>query len=647
MIGQNLKQSIDDSIGAGLSSLLVPEPLKLSEWADENFYLSAESSNVIGPWETLPYQKAPMNCISDDDIEVISIQKCTRVGYTKIICAAVGYFAEHKKRNQLIYQPTDTDAEDFVKDEIDTMIRDVPAVGNILKCNPEQKSSFNTLSKKGFLGSVLDIKGGKTPRNYRRMTKDVVYYDELDGFDPDISKEGSPTKLGDERISNSSFPKSIRGSTPKIKGKSLIEDSVNEADLLFYRYLHCPECGFEQKLEFKNLRWAKNKPKTAQFVCVDCGCLIDYSSYPAMDAAGKWKTLDGIYIDEDDFFRGPDHSIIDKPRHVAFFIWSAYSYYLTWGRLADEFVKADRKNKKDRDPTQLKTFTNTKLAETWEEDQGEQPDWTVLQARAEPYKPLTVPMGGLLLVAGVDTQNDRLAVVINAYGRGEESWRIYHSELFGDPAQDEVWNQLDEFLNATYEHASGADLHIACMAIDSGGQRTQAVYNYVRKRSPRVIAIKGSSQSGRPVLGKPTPQDVTWGGGTLKNGVKLWPVGTDTAKGILYSRMKLTEPGPGYFHTPIGFSEDYYKQVTSEKLVETMRKGHIIKEWIASGRNETLDCEVYAYAAAMREGLVKKNWDSVEEKIQEAATFKKNKISVKAKPDTTQRKTIKSTDPYM
>ena len=33
--------------------------------------------------------------------------------------AATGYFAEHKKRNQLFFQPRDEDAEDFCKTEID------------------------------------------------------------------------------------------------------------------------------------------------------------------------------------------------------------------------------------------------------------------------------------------------------------------------------------------------------------------------------------------------------------------------------------------------------------------------------------------------------------------------------------------------
>ncbi|MFG9957601.1 phage terminase large subunit family protein, partial [Pseudomonas aeruginosa] len=47
---------------------------------------------------------------------------------------------------------------------------------------------------------------------------DTVIYDELAAFDSDVEKEGSPLFLGDKRIEGSTFPKSIRGSTPKIHG---------------------------------------------------------------------------------------------------------------------------------------------------------------------------------------------------------------------------------------------------------------------------------------------------------------------------------------------------------------------------------------------------------------------------------------------
>ena len=57
---------LNAAIARALSPLRVPQPLTLSEWADKHFYLSAESSGIAGKWQTLPYQRAIMNCIGND-----------------------------------------------------------------------------------------------------------------------------------------------------------------------------------------------------------------------------------------------------------------------------------------------------------------------------------------------------------------------------------------------------------------------------------------------------------------------------------------------------------------------------------------------------------------------------------------------------
>ena len=107
--------NIQKAVRAGLRALHKPEPLRLSEWAEKHFYLSSESSYVEGKWEAFPFQVAIMDAISNDDIREVIFIKSARVGYTKIILAAMGYYAEHKLRNQAVWQPGDDDADDFVK----------------------------------------------------------------------------------------------------------------------------------------------------------------------------------------------------------------------------------------------------------------------------------------------------------------------------------------------------------------------------------------------------------------------------------------------------------------------------------------------------------------------------------------------------
>jgi len=535
-----------------------------------------------------------MNAISNDDIRIVTLFKSARIGFTKIVAASVGYFAEHKNRNQIIWQPTDTDARDFVSDEIDPMIRDVPVLRKILRGDADKKGKDNTKHRKAFLGSVLDIKGGKSARNFRRTTKDVAYYDELDGFDSDIEGEGSPTSLGDVRITNSSFPKSVRGSTPGIKGASQIESSLNDADMVFRRYLPCPECDEFQYLKWSNFNWANSDPKTTKYACEHCGSLLDYSQFPEMDAQGEWRTEDGIVLDGDDNFT-KDGELLDPPFHAGFIIWAAYSYFTAWSELVAEFLKANAA-KKVGDNTKLKSFVNTRLGELWE-DENESVEGEGLLERRENYGP-EIPENVLLLTAGIDIQDDRIECEIVGWGHGSESWSIEYNVIIGDTSQDpsvkdSVWHRLDDYLLTKFTHETGVTMKVAAACIDSGGHRTPLVYKFCAARiRRRIFAIKGMDGEGKPLAGGLSK--------SKKYKATFIPVGVDTAKELIYSRLKVQEHGAGYSHFPAHYDQHYFDMLTAEKCIPKFVRGKASRLWVLKSggrRNEALDCRVYAMAA--------------------------------------------------
>lgn len=584
---------IAEAISKGREPLRKPEPQTLSDWADENFYLSPESSYIEGQWKTVPFQRAPMNAISNDDIREITFMKSARVGYTKMIVAAMGYFATHKKRNQVVFQPVDGDAEDFVKDEVDTMLRDVPIVRASFPWH-DVKHKNNTLQKKVLIGSTINIRGGKSAKNYRRLSVDVVYYDELDGFDPDVDKEGSPTTLGDKRAEGSVFRKSIRGSTPKIKGESLIEESAEEADYFFRFHVHCPHCDGEQYLKFggkdadHGLKWVNDDPRTAKYLCECCGALFGNERLPEISEHGRYIDLEsGVWTRDGVAFFDADDSLIETPQKVAFHIWTIYSPFTTWTQIVDDWLKSKGK------PNKLKTFINTTLGETWEEE-GESIEHNTLYIRREHY-PAEVPAGACVLTAAVDVQDDRLEIGVEAWGDGEENWKVDFHILRGDPAHPELWDRLDDVLTKRYEHESGVELPIACATVDSGGHFTQQVYKFCKAREVRrVYAIKGRSQAGSPVINRPSDKK------NNKGKVTLFTIGTDTAKEVIYARLKIVVPGASYVHFPVSplFDEEYFEQLTAEQCVTRYVKGHAVREWKKMrARNEALDVAVYNLAA--------------------------------------------------
>lgn len=574
--------------------------MSMSTWADRYFYLVAESSGTSGPWETRPYQKAPLDCMGIEDIEVVTYQKPGRVGFTKMLGAAMGYNVHHKHRNQVMWQPTDGDAKEFVKDELDPMLRDVPVVGGLLKSPPDKKSKHNTVDEKSFVGSTLHVKGGKSPANYRRMTKDVAYYDELAAFDDNVGKEGDATALGDKRLTQSPFPKSIRGSTPKIRGICQIEKSMSHADMRFHRFFPCPSCSHMQELAWARMRWTDGDPATTVHVCEACQHGATYSDYlDSMDIGGQWRSVrfdddsagyvqTGYVIDEsldECILRDADGNEAEWPRHVGFWLWGAFSYELTWPAMVAEFIEANEA-KKIGAIEKLITFVNMRLAETWEE-QGEKADDMALFKRKEPYS-AQVPDGVQLLTAWADVQDDRIEYEVDGWGCGEESWAIDYVVLRGDPSKNELWDKLLEGFRQQYRRADGSLMDIKLAGIDSGGHYTDEVYKFSRQNGPTwIIPTKGSSEAGRPIATMPRKRNA--------KGVYLTIVGTDTAKEIIYRRYTVETPGPGYCHWPQSdkFDKAYFDQATAEKKIRRYRQGRPYYVWDAEKRrNEALDCRV-------------------------------------------------------
>ncbi|EJP0376843.1 phage terminase large subunit family protein, partial [Escherichia coli] len=110
------------AVSVALQPLVRVVPMTAVEWADQYYYLPKESSYGDGEWKTLPFQVAIMNCMGNDQVRTVNLIKSARVGYTKMLLGVAGYFIEHKSRNCLLFQPTDSAAEDFMKSHVESTI---------------------------------------------------------------------------------------------------------------------------------------------------------------------------------------------------------------------------------------------------------------------------------------------------------------------------------------------------------------------------------------------------------------------------------------------------------------------------------------------------------------------------------------------
>lgn len=576
-----------------LWALWAPPPrLKLSEWADDKYVLPAGDANA-GRWRTLPYQRGIMDALSDPTIERVTVMKSKRVGYTQAFCAAIGYFIEHDPCPIMVVQPTLDDARKHSRENIAPMLAAVPALRGLV-AEAKAKDGSNSTLDKLFRGGSLSLIGANSPRGFRRTSRRVVIFDEVDGYPASAGGEGDPIELGIGRTEYYWNRKIIAGSTPTIAGHSKIERLFLQGDQRRY-YVPCPSCGVFQVLRFPNLKWPEGQPERAYLVCEAEGCVIEHRSKRDMIEAGEWRA------------EHPEH-FTEHNRHASFHIWAGYSYSpnATWGDIASDFVTATRGG-----PVMLQTFVNQTLGETWQ-DRGEAPDWERLMRRRGVYPIGTAPAGVLFLVAGVDVQKDRVVYEVVGYGRGKTSWSIDYGILPGDTADLDTgpWPQLDALLARRYPHAGGVELGIRMLAVDSG-YNTQSVYSWARRHPmSQVIAVKGQSVGGA-LIGPPVPVDVSDRGRKLKRGYKVWPVVGAIAKSELYGFLRLeipTDGGPapaGFCHFP-AYGEDYFKQLTAEQLVpHKTARGYIVLQWepIPNRENHVLDARVYARAAAAVLGL--------------------------------------------
>lgn len=570
---------------------LKPNPdISVSEWADRFRVLPKKSATEPGPWRTsrTPYLKEIMDCLTPSNpIEQIKVIKGTQLGFTEAGNNWFGYIVHYSPAPMMMLFPTLDNAKRHSKLKIAPTIEATPALRERIR-EPRARDSGNTTYIKEFTGGELILAGSNSAAGLRHVSIKYLMLDEIDGYEIDVEGEGDPLSLAESRTDAFGDRKIYKLSTPTLKGISKIEREFEDSDQRYY-YIPCPRCKHMQFLKWENINFDydnktyKFKGKVA-YRCEQCSSLIDEYHKTSMFERGEWRA------------HNPGHE------HRGYHLSSLYSPlgWLSWEKIVREFLKA-RKAQKAGDLSLIKRWINTRLAETWDEGEEIIGDETLIN-RCEKYGP-DIPEQSAVLTCGVDTQDDRFEIEVVAWGKGEESWGVEHKILYGDPAKQRIWNELDEYLTRTWTHKSGSKMKIACTCIDSGGHHTQQVYKFVRSRQVRrVFATKGSNIHDAPLIARPTLNKA------LK--VKLFNLGTNVAKDYIYSRLRIEEPGPGYMHFSMNYDEEYFEQLTSEKIITTKQGKRIYKK--TRPRNEAIDLKVLNFAAL---AIINPNFDSLIKRI--------------------------------
>jgi phage terminase large subunit GpA-like protein len=606
--------SAHDVMYAAFKRTVAPRRKSLvSAWATEHRRLSPKGSAEPFPWNNMrnPLQVEIMDCGSaswavTDMVAILPIQ----FGKSEIEANILGYTITENPMPIIVALPGEVSMNKFIDQKLNPLIDETEAIQKALVSLNTRESS-NRRTFKDFEGGQLYIEHAGDAKRLKSTSAGLVLGDEFSSFANELRSGDDPVALLDGRTTAFTRAKRIKVGTPETEGNCRLSDAWEVSDQRKF-HIECPDCKHTQPMEWSGLQWTPDANE-CWYACRACEFKIEEYQKTELIADAFRRNRAG----EQGIGWVPKFPERKARGYRANGLYYPAGLGLTWLGMIREFLAALN------DPAALKTFLNDRLAETWKSKAT--PKEAELRDRTEPYRLRTAPHGVLAVTAGVDTQDNRLAVVILGWGRGLTCWVLDYIELPGDPAEPQVWTALTDLLNRPVQHASGAMLRVEAVAIDAGGHRTEDVKHFARQRRVRrPMAIFGSRSANAPVLGRPVWQDVNWQGKVDKKGVQTYQVGGIEITHRLYAWLGADtekEPDKRRIHLSAELDDAFLGGLVSE--VWNPRKGRYDHRKGAP-RNEPLDTVKYAYAAAHHHELrlhrhTAADWDAREKRLRESA----------------------------
>jgi phage terminase large subunit GpA-like protein len=567
-----------------------------------------------------PYEREPfLECFNPRNQEVI-LQMFSRGGKSEIVLNVLGYIIHQRPCRIGSMWPTQGQAQKWSKDDLNgALIDPTPELFDLVGSGEGRRKSDNTILHKLFRGGLMDIVGANAPGDLRRMKARVLYADEIDAIVEIGTDEGDQLAIFKKRGAEFADVIEIYCSYPSLKRRSRIEAKLLETDYRQY-FVTCGLCGGEPYVMHRSqLRYDFNRPADARLECPRCGGFLDDGQRYAMMLGGNWKSTReyrGRVGFQANALLWPH--VVDLEKYPGGFLQM----------LAQQEIDVERSDNPERS---RRVMVNTVDAETYEVEFEHKPSHTVLFLRREEYDPARMlPAGVLAIFFFVDVHPDRLELFIDGYGLKNQVWGLDYQVIRGtplSPPEQGCWAELDRILTMTkYPHPSGKYL-----ALNGGdlrnngglfdcGYKPDNVFAFTRPRAAqRIFASRGATTLSKPLIGRRAKREGN-------PPAKVWEVGTNEAKDIIYQRLEIDNPDAnGFCHFPkLGqFSEQYFAMLVAED--SEMKRGGDGKFYRAftcleGVRNEALDGRVGTMAI---ERIVKPNYAKLGEAlgIKEAPTF--------------------------
>lgn len=593
-----------------------PRPMRVSEWVSQNVVLiDGPASGQLWAARGAPYMVEILDCLSEDNpCNLVTVQKSQQSGASIAALAWVLYCSDREPSNMIFAAPALDAVRRMNSGKLQPMI-------DAWQRRIDRKLIVDQVSRAGMSSTTFEkvfSKGGRLYLANANSVTDLSSVTTKKGIKDEVSKwslipgGGDPESLffgrftafrgtGDWKILEISTPEADLGDeTGEMPGHCRINRSFKASDQRHW-FMACPGCGAFFRHHFERLRIDFEQPERSRYACENCEYEISDAErriqlQPEMGA--HWRAL----------APGPG-------RHPGFQIDAFISLMMGYEAIARDFIDARRK------PGGLDDFTKLTLGLPYKV-RADVPDYKRLLDRREAHLQRGhIPHDALLITAAADVQMRGIWLEIVAWTKDRRSYLVDALHISGDTesATSPVFEQLRrETLERRFPDAFGSQRRIDCLAVDSG-YRSNVVYSWVRLNQQvhpdtgreMLLAIKGDKGWGKAPIGQPRLQDIDLGGQKIRQGVKLWAIGTWPLKTSLYldlAKQRLgetvAEVPDGYCHFGGWVDEQYFQQLCASHLEDIKVRGLPAgKRWVDLRENHFLDTRVYNIALAEHLGM--------------------------------------------
>jgi phage terminase large subunit GpA-like protein len=488
-------------LGNLLTMFKAPIRMGCLVWAESFRIMTSAESSMVGRYSNkpTPYMEYVYDCIDDPELPVIVATKSAQIGWSELTNNAIGKWIHTDPSKIIMAFPRLASARNYSREKIKPFFTGTKVLKDIINTKVA-KESFNYFEfPNGFLklitaGSVGEMKSSSIPR---------IIIEEPDDLKADVNGQGDSLDIVIER--QKTIPtrrkKLIYGGTPTDKDFSKVEDAYKKSNQMVFK-VECHECGELHELSFDNLHeddyqdryideiYGKKNPYSAYYLCPHCNTPWSFAQKKLNIISGMKHGNKGWHANRPDVKEIAGFSFNE--------LLSSFeaSHYI---ELSKKRILANLALEKGEEG-KIKSFTNNNMGKAYASGITSM-EVEEMKSLRKNYPEHVVPMEGLVLTAGIDVQDNRFAVVINAWGRNNNCYLTSWYEMFGDVKIQEVvdnkftgiWGELTDRMLADIPHASGKSLKISAISIDSG-DNTELVYKWVlamQEHNPQVFATKG------------------------------------------------------------------------------------------------------------------------------------------------------------